>query len=183
MPTRVASTSTLKIRLTALSELTGVKSIEVFVGELENGKVPAKAKLKTATRDPESSTWFAELKIPGKAGDVSVTAVATNGAGLKTIEQIVIHAVLPADLDKGTIAGQIFEGVVRQPSLTVLLVDGDGKVVAKTKSRFDGRFAFEEVASGNYVLTAAKPASGRFAKTNVKVTAGNKVFVDLALGL
>ncbi|MFK7768207.1 MAG: carboxypeptidase-like regulatory domain-containing protein [Mariniblastus sp.] len=193
VPQRVAVGTDQMVKVIAVSDTTGISSVDVFIGKLENGKLPEKvellaclpvdSQLQNDRGSTENQSWASLLKIPKVAGDINITAVATNGAGLKTFETQALE-IVPADaLDFGSIKGQVFESVRAQPGLEVLLRDLQGNVIAKTKTSVFGMFEFASVRSGNYVVESNKPSAGRAGGIRLKVVAGQTSGGDISLEL
>ena len=181
---RVAVNSRFTFDVTAQSDLTDVRSVQVFIGEMEDGKIPARAKPVNAQRNPrDRGSWNATLKTPAKVGEVVLTAIATNGAGLQTVETRNVNVVTAAELNVGQVRGQVFEGVLRQPNLNVELLNASGVAIARTQTKFDGQFRFQSIPAGDYVLRSAKPGSGRSGAIRVRVVAGQVASGDITLGL
>lgn len=184
LPDRIAAGEKHIFQISGYSELTGIESAQIFIGEPEENAIPKSAKTATCQPANEKRTdWFAELKTPKKLGELIITAAVKNGAGLMTFETQAIEVVDAAEINKGEIAGQVFESVRIQPRLDVVLLNAKGQPVAKTTTGFDGRFKFSSVVQGDYILESFKPASGRSGRTSVKVSAGQTSSVDISLGL
>ena len=190
---RVAVGSNHVVKVEAVSETTGIRSVELFLGKLENGKLPEKVELlacsavgsdrQTRGGNGKNPSWASSIKIPMEIGTAHITAVATNGAGLKTFETQPFEVVAAEDLDFGKIKGRVFESVRAQPGLEVVLQDPQGNVLAKTKTSTFGDFVFPAVRSGNYIVVSNKSANGRSGGIRVKVAAGQTSGGDVSLEL
>lgn len=185
LPQRIAAATTHSLVVEAISETTGVESVQVFLGSPVDNAVPKKATLYRCQRltDAGASLWGVEVPIPKEPAALAISVVAKNGAGLNTFETRTIEVVPAEALNVGDIAGQVFEGVRPQPQLDVLLYDLQGRVVAKTQSEFDGRFHFQEVRVGSYIVAAEKPAARRAGKIQCQALAGQISNADISLEL
>ena len=170
------------IKASALSELTGINEISVFFGAPENGEVPENAELiRLELANASQNIWASPLEFPSKLGKQKITAVATNKAGLSTFETTQVLVVDPDTFNSGTILGQVFEGVRKQPNLPVVLIDQEGNPIAETKTEFDGTFIFEAVPSGDYTVKSVKKTTGRTGANRVKVESGQKKVIEISL--
>ncbi|QDV23709.1 carboxypeptidase-like regulatory domain-containing protein [Aureliella helgolandensis] len=183
LPSRVAAGTELNIQVSAESPLTGIQAGEVFLGEMKDGKPPAGAPVTQLVSTEDVSSWTGQIAIPKALGTVQISAIVTNGAGLTTVETQSIDVVPAKELDVGNIAGQVFEGVIRQPNLEVILLGKKNQLVAKTKTRFDGQFEFESIPAGQYTVHSSKPANGRKGGLIVNVAAGQTARGDVSLSL
>ncbi|MEW9264401.1 MFS transporter [Kineococcus endophyticus] len=79
----------------------------------------------------------------------------------------------------GRVDGTVTAGTGVHTGAVVTLTDADGEVVATTTTGPDGRYAFDDVAGGDYTLTASSwaPATG-----SVQVDDGLTARADLHLG-
>ena len=77
--------------------------------------------------------------------------------------------------------GTVVEADRPQAGLEVVLADKDGKVVAKTKTGEKGTFEFKDVAAGSFVVSSAKPVTGRKGSAKAERAAGKTVDVKISL--
>ena len=133
-----------------------------FLGELlEDGKLPegpkvigtqlVDAKTKLATVE-----WIGLMPLPSeKRGEISIGVVVTDEVGNTTVETQKVELVDPP-LPNGTILGKVVRGERPQPGLTVTLLDAEAKPKGETTTDAFGKFKFEKVAPGAYVLKTTK---------------------------
>jgi hypothetical protein len=83
----------------------------------------------------------------------------------KLLQVVVPRPGVPAEVQIGLVGGGDIEGAVVKggglgfEGLDLELVDAAGKVVATTRSDFDGFFLFERVAYGAYAIRIAQPSA------------------------
>jgi hypothetical protein len=83
----------------------------------------------------------------------------------KALQVVTPRPGVPADVQIGLVAGGDIEGAVLKggeigfEGLDLELVDSSGKVVATTRSDFDGFFLFERVAYGSYRVRVAQSSA------------------------
>jgi hypothetical protein len=159
-----------------------VKAI-FFLGELgEDGKLPEgpkvigvqliDAKTKLATVE-----WIGLMPLPPeKRGEITIGVVAIDEVGNTTVETQKVELVDPP-LPSGTIAGKVVRGERAQPGLTVTLLDAEAKPKGETTTDAFGKFKFEKVAPGAYVLRTTKtdPTTGMTGLSPVQVENGKTV--------
>ena len=97
---------------------------------------------------------------------------------------VVLLAAVPfllAQDKNGTVTGTVLEADRPQPGLEVTLTDKDGKVAGKSKTSEKGTFEFKEVPAGSYLVSSAKPVTGRKGSVKAEVVAGKTVDVKISL--
>ena len=113
------------------------------------------------------------LPLPAdKRGRMFISAVLVDAVGLTVTKTQTIELV-DAPPPTGAINGTISIGERRQPGIKVLLLNGEGKEKANALTNEYGRYKFEKVPVGDYVVFAEKPDSsyGSEAKLAVAVKA------------
>jgi hypothetical protein len=168
-----------------------IASVAFFVGRPADNQVPTAATLTQASPAPgRSGVWTAQVPIPpGTPSPMDVSAQVVNGAGLDRFVTLSVELV-DGDVEApGQIAGQVLEGPLGQPSLTVTLNDasakpGEGKgPVATVVTDATGNYLFENVKPGQYVVQSSKPASNRSGEAKVTVVSGQMAQANIELAL
>ena len=83
----------------------------------------------------------------------------------KALQVVVPRPGVPAEVEIGLVGGGDVEGALIKDGgmgfegLDLELVDRTGKVIATTRTDFDGFFLFERVAYGSYTIRIAKPSA------------------------
>ena len=83
----------------------------------------------------------------------------------KALQVVVPRPGVPAEVEIGLVGGGDVEGALVKSGgigfegVDLELVDGAGKVVAKTRTDYDGFFLFERVAYGSYTVRVAKDSA------------------------
>jgi hypothetical protein len=134
-----------------------------------------------------------EVLVAGLANYVPVTVgIDTSSlsdpmlAPRKALQVVVPRPGIAADVDIGLVgAGDIEGAIVRDggdgfEGLDVELVDSSGKVVATTRTDFDGFFLFERVAYGRYTVRLSAE-SARVAKVSQELGTAAEVSGDAPL--
>ena len=119
------------------------------------------------------------------AGMVVTVLYTTNGdrfiaSAIEAPAAVVVDPAVPV-VTGGTVRGVVMEGDRPQPKLQVFLVSVNGKAVANQLTQLDGTFVFENVAPGEYRLTAAKTASQTVGESPVTVEASKTKGVTINL--
>ncbi len=138
----------------------GIKEAQFFIGKPIDSKLPPNiATYQASPVDKGRTTWQAEVTMPEeKKGPTEVTVQVTNNAGLSSFATAVINLVDtdPAKTGPGRIKGRVLLGEVPQSDLVVQLRDDKGAEKAKTNTKADGTFLFEEVPPGRYSVYTRK---------------------------
>jgi Carboxypeptidase regulatory-like domain len=85
--------------------------------------------------------------------------------------------------EPGQIRGKVLEGPRTQPGLEIILRDGKGVELRRTKTKADGSFLFEDVPPGSYVIFCSKPDSRRRATVPAVVQPNRATVRDVELVL
>jgi hypothetical protein len=119
-----------------------------------------------------TGAFKALLPLPEKRGVMFVSAVMVDSVGLSVVKTQTVELV-DAPPPTGTINGTVSIGERRQPGIKVLLLNAEGKEKAAAVTNEYGRYKFEKVPVGDYVLFAEKPDSsyGSEGKVAVQVKA------------
>jgi hypothetical protein len=120
-----------------------------------------------------TGAYTALLPVPAdKRGEMYISAVLIDAVGLSVTKTQRIELV-DAPPPTGSINGTISIGERRQPGIKVLLLNGEGKEKAAAVTNEYGRYKFEKVPVGDYVVFAEKPDSsyGSEGKVAVQVKA------------
>jgi hypothetical protein len=192
-PVEVKRADSLDVRLLADDPESGVRDVVVFFGRPMDGKPPASTQPVKAQESGTAGSWQAELFVPeDMKGVVPVTLLATNNVGLSKFATVLVKIMEPTKPSangsdkpkqaKPSIAGIVVLGELRQPGITVTLLDEMGKKVLKTTTTDDeGNFLFKDLAPGNYQVTSKK--TPRSAKKEVQLEEGQKAKIKLELAL
>jgi len=176
----------LGVSASATDAESGIKSVLFFVGDPPpaDAKPSASNKVFAGVPARERGGYTTVLPMPAAAGRVTVGVRAVNGVDMAADDTLEIDVVDPPELPKtadgkakpttGAIKGQVvqFSEAIPQPGLTVNLF-ADDKATAPLKSATtdeNGKFAFEELAPGSYVVRSIKPKD-----RNAKATATTAV--------
>lgn len=171
-------------RINTTDNLSGVGSVQLFVGTPDDNQPPKDAKLIKAHADPASPhTWVATLPLPADQPSVEITAMVTNGVGLNSFTTIDLLLKTAAEAALGQVAGKVTEGGRAQAGLPVELRAADKSVVAKATSTAKGSFSFTGVKPGDYLIWCTKSQSQRTGSAKVKVQQGKTAEASLELSL
>lgn len=172
------------VTLVADDDLSGVDSVQLFVGLPVDDAPPQGAKLLPARRAENSRhRWLAKIPMPKDATSADLTAQITNGVGLARFVSTHVRLVDPKQAARGKIAGGVVEGTRPQPGLEVELRTADQAVVAKATTDAEGKFKFDSVNPGDYLVWCVKQQSQRVGASQVKVEAGATVQTNVELTL
>jgi hypothetical protein len=154
--------------------------------KLEDGKIPADAVKADGTKSPKDPTiWQAELKVPDAfRGEGVVGVVFTNQVGLANDPPKVQRIeIVDPKAPSGTIEGIVEFGGRPQPGVAVGMRDPDGKEKALTTTDDKGKFKFEKVPPGNYMVGALKKDSstGAAGTSPAKVEAEKTTKITISL--
>ncbi len=129
-----------------------------------------------ATRDP--------IRLPEIRGDVKLGVLVVNGVGLASPAEAIAYVREPEKTKEekakekkttGDIEGVVMQSIRPQPDLPVVLRDAAGKELKKTTTDTSGKFAFKDLAPGDYIVTSVKRAdSNSNGSKEVTVEAGDK---------
>jgi hypothetical protein len=186
LPAQAKKGTTLTVTALAQDPESGIAAVEFFAGKPADGKFPAQARRVTAQTDAAKKVWTAHFTLPeDHTGPFQISMRASNGVGLAsfTTATVDVTEVDPDLLVAGKIRGNVTEGPRPQPNLVVVLQDEKGKEVARTRTRADGTYTFENVASGRYQLFVVKPETHRRASAGAIVAPGRSTTVPLPLVL
>ena len=190
LPVKAKRGAALKLRAEAGDNESGIAQVVFFVGQPhEGGKIPAATPTVAATPlDGKKTTWSATVPLPDRTGPTAVSIAVTNGIGLTrygsaTLELTETDPMAVDPKGPGKIVGRVLEGTRVQPGLEVILRDAAGKEHARTRTKSDGSYSFENVAPGSYVLHCVKPESLRRATSAVIVEPNGTATRDLTLSL
>jgi hypothetical protein len=152
------------------------------------------ALITTGTRQAEKPTDSrGEVTVPGLAPYIPVT-VGIDQSSLadpmlvprRALQVVVPRRGVPAEVEIGLVGGGDIEGAVVKSGgigfegLDLELLDASGRVVATTRTDFDGFFLFERVAYGAYRVRVAK-ASAEIAKIGTELAAQVQVTADKSI--
>jgi hypothetical protein len=188
MPAQAQAGTKLRVRVVARAG-SGVKAVAVFAGKPVEGKPPpGTAVLAAKPTNAEMVEWTAELPLPkDRLGPVDLTALVTTAAGLITPVAANVELVPfdPVKTAPGTIRGVLSEGQVSQVGIEVVLKDDKGVEKARVKTAAGGVYKFENVAPGDYRVSARKFVSGatKAASASAKVAPKGETTADLNLYL
>jgi hypothetical protein len=104
----------------------------------------------------------------------------------RALQVVVPRRGVPAEVEIGLVGGGDIEGAVVKSGgigfegLDLELLDASGRVVATTRTDFDGFFLFERVAYGAYRVRVAK-ASAEIAKIGTELAAQVQVTADKSI--
>jgi hypothetical protein len=163
-----------------------VKATFFLCKKLEDGKIPADAVKADGAISPKDPTvWRAELKVPDTfRGEGIVGVVFTNQVGLANdppkVQRIeIVDPKAPA----GTIEGIVEFGGRPQPGVAVGMRDPDGKEKGLTTTDDKGKFKFEKVPPGNYMVGALKhdSSTGAAGTSPAKVEADKTTKITISL--
>lgn len=166
---------------------TGIAKVMFFLGKVgEDGKPPAGAAVVEGTPELDkdgrpTDVWAAALQLPADKKDVTVSAIATDGAGNaggpRTGEALRVFIVDPPPLlPPGRIDGIVMFGELPQPGVEVKIVGGEGKIRKSVVTNPSGKFCIAGLPPGPYVLLSGKTdvTTGVSGVTEVTVEPGEK---------
>jgi hypothetical protein len=187
LPPRVRKDQPLALRATCDPTISGIKEVKFFVGKPQGEALPANA-VPVAGKlfDEKANEWRGSIPLEGLKGTVTVGVQFTTNAGLSKIETQDVELVDAAELNKpepGAIAGKLMEGKLPQPDAVVILADEKYVQKAKTTTKADGTFAFQDLPPGMYFLFSQKISTGREVKQEVVVKPGETTAATLELYL
>lgn len=138
---------TLELRIFPLDE-TGQRGTEVHSQRLAN---PAQGPLTFEWTGESTGRYVAELN-----------QLDSTGAVLQTVERSFVHDTAEArDAQFARIEGSLSVGASDvAENAEVELVDGEGRVVGRTRATRSGRYRFDGVSSGNYRVRASRRGFG-----------------------
>jgi hypothetical protein len=190
LPRQAPPGTLLPVRATGTDHVSGIREVRFFLGKPVAGQVPAETPTFSGTpADGNRALWSARVPLPAaRKGPVEVSVQFRNGVGLSTFAtgQVELSAsgdVAAAKPAPGHIRGRVLEGPRPQAELEVVLKDTKGAEKAKTATRADGSFAFEDVPPGKYQVSTHKPLSQRKGEMPVQVEAEKTAAVTLELFL
>jgi hypothetical protein len=187
-PIEILKASSFEIVAEALDKESGVAEVLVFLGRPVDGKPPqGVTPLRAQPINDARTRWKARLPLADRIGIVEITAEFKNAVGLCSFDTVALDVRNPKPPDQpgtdkhGKIVGKVTEGGRLQKGLEVSLKDDKGIDKAKTKTRDDGTFVFDDLPPGNYKISAVKEFSKSKDEKTVTVEAGKTTTADLAL--
>lgn len=164
-----------------------ITEVVFFVGEPDKDGKPPKDKV-PAKFDPAKNEWSATLEFSkDQKSPVEVYVCFTNAVGLSELDKRVIRLIDQTSGGSGTaISGTVARGATGQPGVKVLLKDAKGMAKAEAVTDDDGKYRFEGVAPGSYVVHAEKSFSGTGrtrAQATVVVVEGKEEVAGVNLSL
>ncbi|TWT90080.1 hypothetical protein Mal64_04630 [Pseudobythopirellula maris] len=185
LPTKPAvGGAPLAVTVDAQDDLSGVGQVRLYVGVPVGGAPPKGAAIVPAVADPHNpSQWVAAVPMPEGTPGASLTAEVTNGVGLvrNIVQSVELLSAEAASM--GKIAGMVTEGARPQPGLAVELRDPEQKPVAEAQTDAEGRFSFDAVKPGKYLLWSVKHQSQRVGSVGVDVEAAATTSAAVELSL
>lgn len=185
LPKQAGRDEPLTVEASCEASLSGIASVQFFVGRPADGKLPPEAQpVAGQSLDNDGTLWTGTLNLPPTAqGPTPISVQFTNGAGMSGFATALVdvHKTLP--LAGGRIEGTVVEGPRPQAGLPVTLLDEHGKQKAQGRTKADGTFLFEGIAPGSYEITSEKAVSQRKGKAQAKVEAGKTAIVTVELFL
>jgi hypothetical protein len=138
----------------------------------------------TGTQQAEQPTDSGGAALVGGLAPYQPIAVGLDVSSLddpmlvpkKALQVVVPRPGVPADVEIGLVGGGDVEGALVKSGgagfegVDLELVDAGGKMIAKTRTDYDGFFLFERVAYGSYTIRVAKESA-----------AAAKIAVDLGV--
>ena len=204
LPKEIEPTATrLTARATVKPPESKIKDVSFLVNPGARGdfaKAEAANKLipgKVSTADPD--TWEAIIPVPKDAsGKLVVSVRFTSGVGLTGFDhgEVAIREPAPAEPAEGAakaapekpgaIEGVVTENDIKQPGLTVLLINPEAKdkenpVKDQKTTGADGSYSFTDLKPGPYRVFCQKLATIRSDTKNVTVESGKTVKQNLDL--
>lgn len=188
LPAKAVKSAPLPLKAMGADTESGIREVSFFFGQPTDGKPPANARTYAgAAQDAAKTIWGVDLPMPAATGPTDITVQFTNNAGLSSFATATLEVVDALPVKNGRVLGSVLEGSIRQPNLTVYLMDpkskAPDKVIAKVQTTMTGTYAFDNVAPGNYYVFCDKTSTQRQALVPVTVEAGKIANVDLSLVL
>jgi hypothetical protein len=185
-PTQTSRTGTLTLTVAAGKAESGIDRVTFFRGKATpEGKPPPGAALYPGEPvNPERTLWSVAIPLTEpKTGPLVISAQSVSGAGLETFTDVTIEMIEgdPENLKPGRIEGVVVEGEIAQANLEVVLTDDKGLEKGRTKTADGGKFAFDKVPSGKYLLSVSKPATKRKGNATVFVEPGKTATTTIKL--
>lgn len=163
----------------------GIASVYFYLGDppSADGKPASGSKVVRGEKQTDGS-WATKdpIRLPDTRGEVKVGVIFLNGVGLGTSSESTIY-VREAEKAKdektkkttGDIEGIVMQSIRPQPDLPVILKDAAGKELKKTTTDSSGKFAFKDLAPGDYNVSSVKRADlNSNGSKDVTVEAGDK---------
>jgi hypothetical protein len=185
LPPKARKDQPLAVRATCDPTISGIKEVKFFIGKPQ-GESPPATPPPVAGRlfDERANEWRGAIPVEGQKGAVLVGVQFVTNAGLAAIATQEVELVDAAELNKpepGSITGKLVEGTRPQGGIVVYLSVDKKTEKAKVTTKPDGTFTFEGLAPGTYYLLALKDSTGREAKQEVVVKAGEPTNLTLEL--
>jgi hypothetical protein len=185
LPPKARKDQPLAVRATCDRTISGIKEVKFFIGKPQGESPPASPPpVAGKLFDEKTNEWRGAIPVEGQKGTVLVGVQFVTNAGLAKAETQEVELVDAAELNKpepGSITGKLVEGTRPQGGIVVYLSVDKKTEKAKVTTKPDGTFAFEGLMPGTYYLLALKDSTGREAKQEVVVKAGEPTNVTLEL--
>jgi hypothetical protein len=185
LPPKARKDQPLAVRATCDPTISGIKEVKFFIGKPQGESPPASPPpVAGKLFDEKANEWRGAIPVEGQKGTVLVGVQFVTYAGLAKAETQEVELVDAAELNKpdpGSITGKLVEGMRPQAGIVVYLSVDKKTEKAKVTTKPDGTFAFEGLMPGTYYLLAMKDSTGREAKQEVVVKAGEPTNVTLEL--
>lgn len=186
-PAKVKRGSTIDVRARAQDTESGIAQVTFFLGKPVDGKIPPGATTFAGVPvDVSRAVWAARIPLPADTkGPIPVSVQFVNKIGLASFDSTAIEqAEVESEANgPGKITGKVVEGPRAQPNVEVVLRDLKGVEKARTKTKADGSFTFDNVKPGRYSLFSIKPDSQRRATVTVTVEPNKTAAAALNLSL
>lgn len=187
LPPRVKRGTLLKLAAHGLDPESGIETVQFYLGSPLGDQPPKGGVSIVARPSPDApNRWEAQLPLPAdRKGTVPVSVCFINKAGLSRWETVPLELLDddPARIGPGVLLGKVTEGDRPQPNLDVLLLDEKGREKARTRTRPDGTYQFDNLAAGRYQVYCVKPESLRQGRVFVEMGPGERKSVHVPLEL
>ena len=187
VPSKAVSGSVVTVSANGVDPESGIATVDFFFGRPMKGKIPDKIELMPAKPLPNmGAAWAGPVYFPkDKVGPISLSVRFTNKVGLTTFAtaEIDLLAKDPNKNGPGRIVGTVAQGDLKQAGLPVYLYDEKNKPLSQTKTNKDGKFEFDNLKPGKYVVYCIKRASQRRGYQRVTVHANRVSQTQITLKL
>ncbi|MBI2807781.1 MAG: carboxypeptidase regulatory-like domain-containing protein [Planctomycetes bacterium] len=147
-----------------------------------DGKIDPESILGIGEYDPDKGTCSILLPAPEKEDVLQISVKVQTRAGVPALKSAVIN-IKDRKSALATIMGTVAHGKNGQPKLTVTLSDEKGKPKATAKTNAKGQFVFEDVAPGNYIISAKLGFPALVGATRVPVPVGTELIENVTVQL
>lgn len=165
----------------------GTPSVFFYLGEAPStdGKAAPGSKVVKGEKQADGSYATKDpIRLPENRGDVKLGVLVVNGVGLSSTAEANAYAREPEKTKEekakekkttGDIEGVVMQSIRPQPDLPVILKDAAGKELKKATTDSSGKFAFKDLAPGEYIVSSVKRADQNSnGSKEVTVEAGDK---------